>query len=703
MLCPSVNNIKTNRIFCEFSVNHSGGADAYSGMKQFIASLCISCIALTVAAEQAAKVATNAQPIVVTATRTQRQLLEVPASVSVITDEQIGAAAGRNVDDCLRQVQGVSIVQVMGMSQGMPSRINVRGVPGETRLLLLADGLPLNEAISRFISINEVPMDSIQQVEVIRGPFSSLYGTDAFSGVINIITKEYPEEPEIGISGGMGNSGYRNFAADTGGSSGPLKYRLDFERRSIDNYLARDYAIDRRYDYATEKYTDTRITPDNFDYVDTKVLGKLSLDMGPDTTLSLFGRYFQGDMGYGLKDLSPLYPTPVDNVTMTRTAIAGATLNTAWSSDLDIKIGGYYRRQTRALWGLDLFGMDGETPVYAQSYSETVCDEWQASCDGDLKIGSSHTLSAGFEIKRSTVDFVALQRLDNGTDFPGAAGSKNHLVDSGLFVQDEIKMTSKWKVIGGLRVDNNSEFGTALSPRASTLYAVSEQTTIRASVGRAFRAPSLVELYQPPLSFGYVTFVSNPDLKPEYVWSVDMEIEHHVSKALSGRIGVFYNDMDDLIANKASGDVLTNVNLDKARSAGVEAGIDLIMTSYATAFMTYTFVKAENKNTGGELEYIPKHTGSAGLRLNKSFNNWRIEGSLAETYAGTRGFQDWSSGSWYEFDEYFRTDIALKTTYRDGLWVKIGVQNVTDERYQESMMSPLAPGRLAVLEAGARY
>ena len=641
--------------------------------------------------------------IVVTATRTRRQSLEVPASVSVIPGEQIGASAAMNVDDCLRQVQGISVMQVMGMSQGMPSQINIRGVPGENRVLVLADGLPLNEASTRFASINEIPLSSIKQVEVIRGPFSSLYGTDAFGGVINIITKGDLEEPGLGAHAGLGNFGYYSVGADAGGGSGAIKYRIDLENRSVDNYLARDYAIDRRYDYATEKYIDTRSMPRNYDYSDSKILGKLSVDVGSDSSLSLYGRYFQSDMGYGQKDLSPIYPTPEDNVTKMRTALAGGMLNATYSPTLDLRIGGYFRHQTRELLGLDLLRMDGETQVYSRSYSESASDEWQAECGGDLQIGKSHTVSGGVEVRRSSIDFSPLRESASNADFPGAVGAQNHVIDTGLFVQDEVKIGSKLKIIGGLRYDHDSAFGSAASPRASAMYVLSDLTTVRASVGRAFRAPTLVELFQPPLSFGYVTFNSNPDLKPEHIWSTDMEIEHKFSKTISGRVGLFYNDMDDLISDQASGAVLTNVNIDQARSEGVEASAHWSMTDFARLSFSYTFQKAEDKNTGNDLEYIPRQSGSISLNIDRTLGNWRIEGSLTDNYVGRRGFSDWATGNWYELNAYWRTDLALKLDYKESYWLKVGVQNLTDAEYQESMMSPLAPGRLAVMEAGARY
>lgn len=661
--------------------------------------LALSCAA----GETNAPAAEVSSPIVITATRTLRESLKVPAGVSVVDSQALGASAARNPDDALRAVPGVTVMRQFGMADGMPSQVNVRGVPGTHRILMLADGIPLNDTSTRFLSLNEIPLDAIRQIEVIRGPFSCLYGTDAFGGVINMLTRSGADKPGLELRGAAGNGGYYGAGAGYGGAQGNWDYRLEIDRRNTGNYLGRDLTIERRYDYATSSYADSVVPVENRDYADSRILGKASVDLGDKSSLSLSARYYQGELGYGQKSLGALYPTPVDNVTRMRTAMGGGMLSSEFSPAVDVRLGGYVRRQSRELWGLDLSHFDGQRPVYVPSYMENLSSEWQAEAGADIKLGSSHVLSAGADVKRSACNFSPLSNAADKTPLSSAVGAEDHAWNTGIYLQDEIKCGRNAVIVAGARADNNSQFGWAVSPRAGALYTVSEDTTVRGSVGRAFRAPTLVEMFQPPMSFGYVTFVSNPNLKPEYITAADGEIEHRFSGRVSGKVGVFFNDMKDIIEDKASGDTLTNENISKARTYGAEAGLSWRISENLAASAAYTRIEAENLETGGKLDYIPADSFSIGLNSQGLSGNWRIEGSLAGLFTGTRGFTDWASGSWYSLPSCWRLDAALKGTFKDNYWIAARLQNATDEKYQESMMSPLAPGRLASIEAGIRF
>ena len=295
--------------------------------------------------------------------------------------------------------------------------------------------------------------------------------------------------------------------------------------------------------------------------------------------------------------------------------------------------------------------------------------------------------------------------MDNasGVALAGSVGAQENIWEAGVYIQDDVTLGEKWKAVAGARLDYHSEFGEVISPRAGILYDLSEQTALRASVGRAFRAPTLVELYQPTMSFGYVTFQGNPDLRAEYILSGDVEVEHQLREGLIGTIGVFYNDMDELIENQIDGAVMSNVNVDHARSVGIETGLKWRIASGLDAVFSYTYQDVENTDTGAELDLAVASSGSVGLRATRQIGRWQIEGQVTEFYVGDRGFQDWSSGAWYELDEYWRTDVSLNATLNE--WLRVGVKalNATDTDYQESQLIAQAPGRLVSFEIGASY
>jgi len=137
--------------------------------------------------------------VVVTATRTERLRSQTPVSVTVIPSQEIAASPAVNLDDVLRTQTGIGVKRVVGVASGIPAMISIRGVPSANRTLILVDGMPLNSSGTGFLSLNEIPIGAVERVEIVRGPFSSLYGANAFSGAINVIIALEPLSPLPGL------------------------------------------------------------------------------------------------------------------------------------------------------------------------------------------------------------------------------------------------------------------------------------------------------------------------------------------------------------------------------------------------------------------------------------------------------------------------------------------------------------------------
>ncbi|HMD69563.1 MAG TPA: TonB-dependent receptor plug domain-containing protein, partial [Chitinivibrionales bacterium] len=182
--------------------------------------------------------AASLDKMVVTGTRTLRSIKDNPAAVFVVTKEQIEASPANNVSDILLYQPGLQVQRSVGMGEGVPTNINLRGVPAATagaRTLILVDGIPTNAAGTPFLILNEVPLESIERVEVVEGPYSGLYGPNAFGGVVNIITKN----PTPGIHGALSAGGLPGFY-DVGGegslSLGRFSLLVNAAARGIDNW-----------------------------------------------------------------------------------------------------------------------------------------------------------------------------------------------------------------------------------------------------------------------------------------------------------------------------------------------------------------------------------------------------------------------------------------------------------------------------------
>ena len=147
----------------------------------------------TIGSKNNADSVTNLDKMVVTASRTNRLMSETPASVSVISKDMISASPAKTIEDLLLSQTGVQARRSVSIGEGIPSDIIFRGIPGSlaaTRTLILVDGIPTNASGTPFLIVNEIPLEAIERIEIVRGPYSGLYGANAFGGVVNILTKE---------------------------------------------------------------------------------------------------------------------------------------------------------------------------------------------------------------------------------------------------------------------------------------------------------------------------------------------------------------------------------------------------------------------------------------------------------------------------------------------------------------------------------
>ncbi|MDP6631251.1 MAG: TonB-dependent receptor [Kiritimatiellia bacterium] len=646
----------------------------------------------------------TAAEVVVTASRLPEASTAVPASVSVIGPAELRNTPAQHVDDAIRTTPGVYVLRSAGMGYGLPVQINLRGVPGQHAVLLLADGLPMSDAVAGFEAVNEVALESVQRIEVVRGPFSALYGADAFAGVINVISLDPEQRPTVAARARAGNEGFTEFSLQGSGGDRAAGFTIDFSTRSIDNALAQDTIIDRQWDPTSGSTFERELPADNYDYRDTRLHGKLTADLGEDAHIDVIGRYSDSEQGYGMADYRPLFPAPVETDMENESAMLGVLFTSSLTPRLSLKSRAYYRDQQRRLRGLDVAGLSGGYPVFARSQSHTDGRDWFGDVALDAMLGTKHTLTVGSDFTRNDGDFSPLYDAATGEPFAISMGRRVHSSSVGLYAQDRAALSDRLQLLSGIRVDEHSVFGSAVSPKAGLLFKATDRTRLRTSVGRAYRAPTLTELYQPDINFGSVTFQSNPDLEPEYILSADLGLDHDLPCGLALHADLFYNDMSDLITKQIDGSVLRYANTDDAESYGLETGLALTLATGCVVNVTYTEQRGEVGDSGADLEHIPERLFTVGLRLSHALGRaWRGDVSVTEHYVGDRSFIDLASGQRQELDAYWRTDASLRLTFNDTLWLGATIENATDTTYQEWPLINPAPGRLYALEVGGQW
>lgn len=640
--------------------------------------------------------------VTVTATRSRRSASAVPASVSVITRDMIEASAAANPDDLLRGLAGVDVKRVTGFGSGLPSRISLRGVPGANRTLVLMDGIPLNAAGSGFMSVNALPLDITERIELVRGPFSSLYGSNAFGGVVHLLTRDPSGEPFAFAKGGWGGSGYREAGAALSGPLGPVAVLLHADQRSIGNVLVSDHLLDRTWDAASGDWKVTPVPEVNHPYEQERLFGKAVLLPIPEIRVTLHAQSAHDLLGYGR---TLFLPEPREVTVENRSTLGSAQVVLFPGGALEVEAGAYTRRRTERLVNESYSHMNPfpPFPIFVPSFTDTRYRDLQGHLSATWRARPSHTITFGGETLLNEGDFDPARHLATGAVVGGRTGNLRSIHNSAFYLQEEASLGERWKIVPGGRVDDSSQAGCVFSPKAGVLFKAAEDLRLRASWGLAFRAPTLAELYMPDVSaIPGMVLTSNPDLKPESIRAIDIGIEKDLSPVVTTGLEAFRNEMQDLISLSRSGATMTYVNVSSARSSGFDATTSWRPSNGTTASVNYTYQWAEDATTGAALDYMPRHKGNAALVFARSLGPWRVGLNLRENVSGTRFYTDSPSGRQVLLKAYACTDAGFRIGWRETAWVHMMVTNVFDAGYEETGEVP-APGRLAVLSAGAGF
>jgi outer membrane receptor for ferrienterochelin and colicin len=465
-------------------------------------------------------------------------------------------------------------------------------------------------------------------------------------------------------------------------------------------------------------------------------------------------RYFQSDQGFGMTKSDTLHnPTdsiPNDIDMFGRKIMAGPSISLNLSEQLNLQFSGYVRRLVGEFYNEALSNVATRTdtemvsgvPVvqtthirdstrYEESYWKSVSHDGQVEAQTRLNLGEHNSVVAGVEYLANRIRFGHTVSRETGEPLWGSTRRNETIHNGAIYAQDELRVLDRLNLLPGIRADYHSLFGVVVSPKLGASLRITEWLTTRASGGRAFRAPTLSELYLPALEMQPgITLLANPDLKPEYLLAGDLGIDISLRDMLYPRVSGFYNRMDDLIIPSISSTIteyidkeevrITHRNVDKAWSAGIEAELEFRYRRWLRVKLSYALTESEDRETGKPLDYIPRHKGSALLRAGVPIGPLRGSGWVAVDIVGPRGYLDWQAPAkcwdvdvnWNNLedarphrlplDSYTKIDLSLKLAYRGAVWAGIGVQNLTDVKYKESG-GILAPGRMVWLRLGGGF
>ncbi|QWV93446.1 TonB-dependent receptor [Geomonas oryzisoli] len=596
----------------------------------------------------------------------EQVVTEAPASVTVVTSDEIKRYGWRTLADVLKATRGFFTTYDRNYSY-----IGTRGFnrPGDynTRVLLLVDGHQINDAIYESAAIGTefiLDMALIDRIEIIRGPSSSLYGAGAFFGVINVISKSARQIEGVEVGGSWGSQ-------QTG--SGRISYGKLFNGGE---FLISGSGLSSRGN-------DRLFFPE---FNDPATNNGIAANMDRDRSYSLFasghlrdftlaGAFISRDKRIPTASFGTIFNDPRTNSNDRRSyldlkydkAIDGTSITARLFYD-------EYR-----FTGNFAYDRTADDPVfYPASYmnrDQHLARWWGAEAQASRQLLPRLQLTGGvrfrdnYEVELPNYDLVpGGRRLDNS----------HENVFYALFGQAELRILESLILNAGVRYDHYETFGGATSPRLALIYTPVEGTVFKLVYGQAFRAPNAYELYYNDVFNGYAT---SSALRAETMRSYEAIYEQYYGDVVRTSASLFYNKIDNLISYQdVSPTQVAFANVERVRALGGEFEIEGQWSSGFAARSSYGFVSARDQATDQSLDYSPRHLVklnlTAPLYRKKLFAGIELQGVSRREFSHN-GAQVASPG-------YLVTNATLSSTaLLPGLETSFSVYNLLDRRLED--------------------
>ena len=600
--------------------------------------------------------------VVITATKTSTPELEVASAISVIDSTEISRSENNSVFGLLKDQYGLSFSQ-----QGAPgslSYVYIRGAdPGQT--LILIDGVDMNlpNDPSNTFDFADLPVDNINRIEILRGPQSTLYGSNALAGVINIITKKGYGKPKFFLSteGGSYNT-YKALAGVSGGSN-LINYSVTLSRFKSDGFSS-----------ASSKYGNTE--KDGTSNFNTS--SRIGFNIFNNFNLNLFIRYTKANTGFdqhgGEFGDDPTYVYGLEE----------SSYNAEGNLSL---LGGRWQQTFGASFFRNVRKYSFDSTLYNPASSSSIYDgnRLKFSWQNNFIISTNNTVTFGLESeKEQAVSDYYYYSSSYGlfaSVFPN-----NQATTTGIYLQDQANLGQRFFTTAGIRYDRHSRFGSVVTFRIAPAFMIWETgTKIKATFGTGFKAPSLFYLFDP--AYG------NINLKPEKSVGWDAGIEQYFWKNnITIGLNYFNNHYTDLFGFDNN---FKTVNIDKAVTDGIEFYINAKPLKPVNINLNYTLTntKDESANSsdfGKELIRRPKN--KIGFDLNYNFIQ-RANALLQVIYVGESYDTDFSTYPAVRVKLKSHTVVNLAASYRlTGMVELTGRINNLFNTYYEEILGYATPG-----------
>ncbi|MBI3582972.1 MAG: TonB-dependent receptor [Nitrospinae bacterium] len=624
--------------------------------------------------------------LIVTATKHAQSVSKAPAIATVITAEQIRNIGARNLLDVLKIVPGIGVYQeFVGLKT-----VEVRGIKTQNaeKVLIMIDGHRLNDPFyAGAMQIHDdLFVENIKRVEIIRGPGSALYGANAFVAVINVITKEADDINGIQATAGGGSFNTQRYNILFGNSTGSLGMEKFKVAGSFDFYKTDGprLLVEEDAQTANDKKHGTSVSmaPGKTDDWREKYDFNLNISYGD---LNFKSKYVDKKMG---PYIGATYALNNESTQKLKEMFGEISYKKSLTDDLSMVAKGY----------IDQFEFDKDWELFPEGYRNLYPDGMRgnpkakerttgAELQMDYLFLKDHAVTGGGVYERvSQFDVAQSVNFNPNTGAPLSGGFQdvsntlnyNKAVDrdvGALYIQDDWKIIKSLNMTLGIRHDNYSDFGGTTNPRAGLIWSFTDDGEIKLLYGGAFRAPNFQELY----NINNPSVLGNKDLKPEKINTYEVGAGYRFGKSLEANINYFYYEIRDVIRlTPATGGNVYN-NSGGTDADGVEIEFKTGWNEGSYGYANYSYQNARDKDTGIALAEVPKHRGNIGLNfgINRYLN---ANANLFLSESRERASGDTRSS----LPSYALLDLTLtgKNFYKTAE-VRAAIRNLFDKKYAD--------------------
>ena len=571
----------------------------------------------------------QAETVVVTANRTEERLAQTLQHATLITQEQIRNSSAADLPTLLRREASLEIAQSGGV--GKQSSTFMRGA-NSNHTLVLIDGIRANSATVGATALDQIMLDQIDRIEVVRGNVSSLYGSEAIGGVIQIFTKRGKGEPGLSVAAGYGTENTARFNASYGGVAGNTRFNANLSAFRTDGFSAINN------DFIPLAFFSKVGDEDDDGYRNLSFSANLSHEFSLGQSIGLTALHSDGEVDFD--------GTGVNSSKSKLTTFSLYSIN---------QINAIWRSKVTLAQGID----DLKSFTDGAFTSRIKTTNSQLGWQNDIEIVDGHSIAVGLEYLNQ--DVISTTQFST-TDRNVASGYLTYFGERGPHTVQ----------VNG-RYDSYSDFGGNFSGLLGYGYHITEHWRVTAGVSNAFRAPNFNELYDPNFGFG------NPNLKPEKSRSAELGLQYQNAKERVKAV-MFRTRTDDLIVGVFDPATFNfpATNVEKSESKGLEI-------SYSGEFgplqllASFTEQRVKNRDSGERLLRRANSFGSVGARYR--LGNWRIGGEALAS-SNREDFEVRDPFGTVKLSGYSILNLTTSYQFTPHSRIALEVENALDTQYE---------------------